>query len=321
MIRELNEGGLFWVYIGHGNVNCLDDMIVGDSEFPICTSEHVPQIQIPHGQPIAVMLACFTGAFDAKVDCFAEMLLAKSDGPIAVIAGSRVTMPYGMSQIATEMMDGCFVDKIETIGEILLKANRNVWNQGAQVKSSEGSESESGSIEKRLRDRQKGLMEGMALALSPEGHSLVEERREHVRLMNLLGDPLLRIRQPKEITLRGGDQFSAGQVVTVAGDSPLAGTLSVELALTRDRLPTGIKSIERYENSESVRDAMRTNYDTASDLVLWRTETKIASGGFSVDLPLPSDIRGKYVIRVFVYGDQDWATGSQRIKILKSKAP
>jgi hypothetical protein len=321
MIRELNEGGLFWVYIGHGNVNCLDDMIVGDSEFPICTSEHVPQIQIPHGQPIAVMLACFTGAFDAKVDCFAEMLLAKSDGPIAVIAGSRVTMPYGMSQIATEMMDGCFVDKIETIGEILLKANRNVWNQGAQVKSSEGSESESGSIEKRLRDRQKGLMEGMALALSPEGHSLVEERREHVRLMNLLGDPLLRIRQPKEITLRGGDQFSAGQVVTVAGDSPLAGTLSVELALTRDRLPTGIKSIERYENSESVRDAMRTNYDTASDLVLWRTEKKIPSGSFSVDLPLPSDIRGKYVIRVFVYGDQDWATGSQRIKILKSKAP
>lgn len=323
LIRELNEGGLFWVYIGHGNVNCLDDMIVGDLEFPICTAEHVPQIQIPQGQPIAVMLACFAGAFDAKVDCFAEMLLAKNDGPIAVIAGSRVTMPYGMSQIATEMMDGCFVDRIETIGEIVLHANRNVWNQAVQLKSSNGSESESesGSTEKRLRDRQKGLMEGMAMALSPEGHSLVEERREHVRLMNLLGDPLLQIRQPKEIALRGGDQFSAGQVVTIDGDSPLAGTLSVELALTRDRLPTGIKPIERYDSSESVRDAMRANYDAASDLVLWRFEKKIASGSFSIDLPLPSDCRGRYVIRAFVYGDQDWATGSHRIKILKSKAP
>jgi len=323
LIRELNEGGLFWVYIGHGNVNCLDDMIVGDLEFPICTAEHVPQIQIPQGQPIAVMLACFAGAFDAKVDCFAEMLLAKNDGPIAVIAGSRVTMPYGMSQIATEMMDGCFVDRIETIGEIVLHANRNVWNQAVQLKSSNGSksESESGSTEKRLRDRQKELMEGMAMALSPEGHSLVEERREHVRLMNLLGDPLLQIRQPKEIALRGGDQFSAGQVVTIDGDSPLAGTLSVELALTRDRLPTGIKPIERYDSSESVRDAMRANYDAASDLVLWRFEKKIASGSFSIDLPLPSDCRGRYVIRAFVYGDQDWATGSHRIKILKSKAP
>jgi len=323
LIRELNEGGLFWVYIGHGNVNCLDDMIVGDLEFPICTAEHVPQIQIPQGQPIAVMLACFAGAFDAKVDCFAEMLLAKNDGPIAVIAGSRVTMPYGMSQIATEMMDGCFVDRIETIGEIVLHANRNVWNQAVQLKSSNGSESESesGSTEKRLRDRQKGLMEGMAMALSPEGHSLVEERREHVRLMNLLGDPLLQIRQPKEIALRGGDQFSAGQVVTIDGDSPLAGALSVELALTRDRLPTGIKPIERYDSSESVRDAMRANYDAASDLVLWRFEKKIASGSFSIDLPLPSDCRGRYVIRAFVYGDQDWATGSHRIKILKSKAP
>lgn len=319
MIRELNEGGLFWVYIGHGNVNCLDDMIVGDLEFPICTAESMPQIQIPQGQPIAVILACFAGAFDAKVDCFAEMLLAKNDGPIAVIAGSRVTMPYGMSQVATEMMDGCFVDRIETIGEIVLNANRNVWNQTALVKSSDGSES--GSTEKRLRDRQKGLMEGMAVALSPEGHSLVEERREHVRLMNLLGDPLLRIRQPKEITLRGGDQFSAGQVVTVDGDSPLAGMLSVELALTRDRLPNGIKPIERYDNSESVRDAMRANYDAASDLVLWKTEKKISSGSFSVDLPLPSDSRGRYVLRAFVYGDQDWATGAQRIKILKSKAP
>lgn len=319
LIRELNEGGLFWVYIGHGNVNCLDDMIVGDLEFPICTAESVPQIQIPQGQPIAVMLACFAGAFDAKVDCFAEMLLAKNDGPIAVIAGSRVTMPYGMSQVATEMMDGCFVDRIETIGEIVLNANRNVWNQAEQVKSSDGSKS--GSAEKRLRDRQKGLMEGMALALSPEGHSLVEERREHVRLMNLLGDPLLRIRQPKEMALRAGDQFFAGQVVTVGGDSPVAGTLSVELALTRDRLPTGIKPIERYDNSETVRDAMRANYDAASDLVLWRFEKKIASGSFSVNLQLPSDSRGKYVLRAFVYGDQDWATGSQRIRILKSKAP
>ena len=35
----------------------------------------------------------------------------------------------------------------------------------------------------------------------------------------------------------------------------------MELALTRDRLPTGIKPIERYDSSESVRDAMLATSD------------------------------------------------------------
>ena len=318
-IRELNEGGLFWVYIGHGNVNRLDDMIVGDSEFPICTAENIPQIQIPEGQPIAVMLACFTGAFDAKVDCFAEMLLAKNDGPIAVIAGSRVTMPYGMSQIATEMMDGCFVDKSETIGEIMLNAKRNVWNQSASTSTPEATESSSAS--KRLRDRQKGLMEGMAVALSPEGHNLQEERREHVRLMNLLGDPLLRIRQPKELLFQSEEQYTSGQIATIVGVSPFAGALHIELALTRDRLPTGIKSIERYDSSVSIQNSMQENYEVASNLVLTKLEKTIGPGNFSVDIPIPLECRGRFIIRAFVYGDADWATGSRRIKILKPKAP
>ena len=103
--------------------------MVGKDAIPICLNEDVSQFDVQDGPPIALMLACFTGAFDARVDCFAETLLARKNGPIAVIAGSRVTMPYGLSQLSTEMMDGCFREQIPTLGGILLNAKRNLWKQ------------------------------------------------------------------------------------------------------------------------------------------------------------------------------------------------
>jgi hypothetical protein len=100
---------MFWVYIGHGWIDCLDRFTYGKTEELICSAEDAKRFSSPNGPPIAVLLACYTGAFDAKVDCFAERLLQQSDGPIAVIAGSRVTMPYGLSQLAGEMLESCFV--------------------------------------------------------------------------------------------------------------------------------------------------------------------------------------------------------------------
>jgi hypothetical protein len=313
-IRELNQGGLFWVYIGHGNVNRLDDFVVGDREFPICSAENVPQIAIPEGAPVAIMLACFTGAFDAKVDCFAELLLAKNDGPIAVIAGSRVTMPYGMSQLASELMDECFQNKTDTLGNIVLNAKRQIWKQAesAELKpTTQGSQ--------RIRERQREWIATMAAALSPEGHSLHEERKEHARLMNLLGDPLLQISYPKELTLECKDEFAAEETFLLQGSSPIAGKLRVELALSRDRLPDGIRPIDSYEDNITKQDQMDRNYGLASNLVVTTCEQKVAPGKFSLSVVIPVDCRGRCVVKAFVYGTNDWATASKRIKIQRKK--
>jgi hypothetical protein len=322
-ISNLNQGGLFWVYIGHGNVHRLDDFMVNHEAIPICTSGYLPQFQIKDGPPIAVMLACFTGAFDAKVDCFAEQLLAKDDGPIAVIAGSRVTMPYGMSQFSTELMLGCFRDKTETIGDIVLNAKRNIWNQvdlaSAKSKPTPQSTAEPASRLDQLRDKQQTLIENMAKALSPPGHNLADERREHVRLMNLLGDPLLRIRQPADLALQCPTEADANQELTISGLSPLAGKLKLELVLTRDRLPEGIHIVNDFHGTDVERDAMQANYQQASNLLLQSVEQTVAPGAFSAKLSIPSDCRGRCVIRAFVYGEEDWATGSQRINIRRVK--
>ena len=322
-IGKINEGGLFWVYIGHGGVDRLDDFIVGKEAIPICLTEHVSQFDIQDGPPIALMLACFTGAFDARVDCFAETLLARKDGPIAVIAGSRVTMPYGLSQLSTEMMDGCFRDQIPTLGGIILNAKRNIWKQ-SKAGVTHGLESGI-SVQphvtggERLRARQQSMIEQMATALSPEGHDLTEERREHVRLMNLLGDPLLRIKHPESMPIDCEIEPQAGKPLLVTGSSPQPGKLKIELTLSRDRLPDGIRSVNDFLGTEEQRKSMQDNYSRASDLVLAKFEQEIAPGEFSVELQVPSDCRGRCVVRAFVYGSNDWTSGSQRVNVRRTK--
>jgi hypothetical protein len=323
-IGKINDGGLFWVYIGHGNVDRLDDFVVGNDAIPICLNEDVARFDVQDGPPIAVMLACFTGAFDARVDCFAETLLAKKDGPIAVIAGSRVTMPYGLSQLSTELMDGCFRDQIPTLGGILLNAKRNIWKtteadptiqDGGTVKVAQPQVS----AVDRLRAKQQTLITQMATALSPDGHDLTEERREHVRLMNLLGDPLLRIRHPVSMPIHCEAEPNSGKPMLVTGNSPNPGTLRLELALSRDRLPEGIRTVSDFQGTDEQRQAMQGNYARASDLVIVKLEKEIPSGEFSLELPVPSDCRGKCIVRAFVYGKNEWATGSQRVSVRRIK--
>lgn len=316
-IDKINGGGLFWVYIGHGNVDRLDDFVVGNEVIPICTNEQVSQFEIQDGPPIALLLACFTGAFDARVDCFAETLLARKNGPVAVIAGTRVTMPYGMSQLSTELMDGCFRDQIPTLGGILLNAKRNVWNKSdAPIDKSQMREGATISpAADRQRDNQRSMFEQMAKALSPEGHDLMEERREHVRLMNLLGDPLLRISHPKSIRMVCDPETIAGNTIVVSGSLPHAGRLKVELVLMRDRLPEGLRPVSNFQGTDAQRTSMQENYSRASDLVLTKQEKNATEGDFSVELTVPPECRGRCVVRVFVYGQDAWASGTQRLNV------
>jgi hypothetical protein len=95
-------------------------------------------------------------------------------------------MPYGLSQFASELINGCFRDRIPTLGELVFEAKRRVWTDdeesASSIKQAEGFD---------VRKRYRKVVTDMAQALNPSDHDLTLERREHVRLMNLLGDPLL----------------------------------------------------------------------------------------------------------------------------------
>jgi hypothetical protein len=319
-IERINGGGLFWVYIGHGSVTHLDYMQAGNAWLPIGEAEDAGRFRIRSRPPIAIMLACYTGAYDANVDSFSERLLAQESGPVAVIAGSRVTMPYGLSQLASEMINGCFRDRIPTLGEIVLQAKRRIWidDEHADQNASTAS-SNSGDSRVDIRQRYRKIITDMATALNPGEHDLLAERREHVRLMNLLGDPLLKLPYPDTIELETTETFAPGSTVPIRGTTPIGGKLVVELALVRDRLPEGVVPLSNYDGSPAQLEQMQTTYDTANDLRVARLDQIVAPGEFEAQIAVPADLKGRCVISAYVYGDDRWAVGSGRVSVRKPK--
>ncbi len=316
-IDRINRGGLFWVYIGHGNVTELDHFQVGKEWLPIGTPLDATKFQCQTRPPIALMLACFTGAFDARVDSFSEHLLAQPSGPIAVIAGSRVTMPYGLSQLASEMINGCFRDQLPTLGQVVLQAKQRVWVDDESPSMVESLRNSEGVPD--IRKRYRKIVTEMTTALNPSDHDLTMERREHVRLMNLLGDPLLKLAYPEAIDLQVAEKVEAGTVLDLRGSTPLEGKLLVEMSLVRDRTPEGVSGLQTYAGTEDERRRMQQTYEASNQLVVAREEIVVGAGPFRLEFPVPSDARGRYVISAYVYGPRTWAVASKRITIQRPK--
>ncbi|HYW78904.1 MAG TPA: C25 family cysteine peptidase, partial [Thermoguttaceae bacterium] len=212
-MQLLNEGSWFWVYIGHGNPLGLDRIRVPGESHHILDNQDVPNIVCSHGAPIALFLACYTGAFDANVDCLAEQMLRQPEGPVAMIAASRVAMPYAMTVLATGLMDQCFHQRCPTLGEALLIAKRKM-------------------VEKPdPKDPRRAMIDSIARAVSPAPKQLAAELAEHLLLFNLIGDPLLRLRHPQPVALDVPGSAMAGTRLKVTGSSPMPGRATVELVV------------------------------------------------------------------------------------------
>jgi hypothetical protein len=175
--RQLNEGELAWIYVGHGLPTELDRVPTSTGIRPILSTRDVPQLHCGPHNPLAVLIACYTGAMDAPQDCLAEDLLLAEEGPVAVIAATRVTMPYGNSVMGYELLRACFRDRPIALGDVVRLAQRRVLTPTAN-------------------DQLRAALDGMAELFSPGPVDLANERREHVLMYHLIGDPLLRLHRP-----------------------------------------------------------------------------------------------------------------------------
>jgi hypothetical protein len=173
--KHLNEGSLAWVYLGHGLPTELDRVPTPIGLMPILSVDDVPQVKCDQCRPLAVLVACYTGAFDGRRECLAEELVLSESGPVAVIAATRVTMPYGNTVFGYELLRACFNDRPTSLGEVLRLAQCRALTA---VKE----------------DRFRPSLDSLAQGLSPPPVDLAAERREHVMMYHLLGDPLLRLR-------------------------------------------------------------------------------------------------------------------------------
>jgi hypothetical protein len=296
VIDRMNEGCLFWVYMGHGQPRELDRVRVPGEEYSIFRAEDVPRVAVRQGAPIALFLACYTAAYDAHDDCLAEELLRAERGPVAVIGGSRVTMPYAMSLLGLEMLKECFLSRRATIGDVLLHAKRNLV------------------LGDRTDERSKQL-DSIASLLSPAGSDLADERLEHIHLFNLLGDPLLGLVHPLAVQVDTPGTAKPGDRLAVTGTCPVDGSAMIELALRRDRLKFRSAPRQDYDASAGASDGYRRTYEAANDTTLASMGSQVVAGKFAAELTVPADARGDCHVRVFVQGREKFAAGAADVRI------
>jgi hypothetical protein len=210
VIARLNEGGAFWVYIGHGDQRSFGNVVRSPVTHwqPIFSADDVWRLKPLGGPSIALFLACRTGGFDKREDCLAEELLRARAGPVAVIAGSRVTMPYAMTILGLGMMTETFENRRATIGEIFLYAKRRLLPPASDHRVGLATVvAVSSAFELIPADvipvtqRMAALRIVRLLGTLPA--DLMKERAEHVALFNLFGDPLLRLRHPPPLLEAG----------------------------------------------------------------------------------------------------------------------
>jgi hypothetical protein len=290
-LQRITEGCLFWIYIGHGRQRHLDHVRVPGGAFPILDADDTLAMRCPSGPPIALMLACYTGAFDDASDCLAEDMLRAAGGPVAVIGGSRVTMPYAMAVMGTALMDEYFLRQPPTLGQLLLDTKRRTMADHSD-------------------DRRRQLLDAIAAAISPAPDQLLEERREHLSLLNLIGDPLLQLRYPQPVRLQAPAQVQAGDSLDLIVQIPFAGRCRIELACRRDRSRLPAPSRPVFQPTERFLTGMDEAYEAVNDPV-WTSQTvDCTEDSFECRLVVPETVRGACTVRAYHVGQDDYALGA-----------
>ncbi len=273
LLSQVEQGCLFWVYMGHGHPSRLDRFRVGDAAVPVLEAGDVARFRASHGSPIAILLACYTGAFDQPEDCLAERMLRTDDGPVAVLAASRVTMPYSMAVLGTALMEAFFQQPETTLGQLMLQGKRGLASETAGGKN-------------------RKLIDSLAKTLSPTKEQLPVERAEHEQLFNLLGDPLLRVSQPSQIDLHCPTTVDAGGVLVLRGVAPFEGICQVELVCRRDRLTfTPPRRRAPAEDDAALRE-MTAIYTRANNPRWYQRQVAVQAGRFAIEMQVPSLAQG-----------------------------
>ncbi|MBC8352654.1 MAG: hypothetical protein H8E66_11730 [Planctomycetes bacterium] len=303
-VDRLNEGSLFWVYIGHGQRRVLDQVRTPNGLHHIFDTDDVSKIRCTNGSPIAIFLSCYAGSFDEVRDCLGEEMLRAEDGPVAALCGSRVTMPYAMGVMGHELMDQYFVKQRDTLGDLVMHAKRQMARELTN--------------EERVAKATRHLLDSIATVISPAPKLLEEERREHVLMFNLLGDPLLRLDHPDRVTITIADEATAGSTIRVAGTTKIVGPCTIELICRRDRLRTRFVARPRYDSRDDALADYTTVYADANDRRWSHASFECEGGAFETTLQIPNDAYGPSHIRIFIEGVEEFGIGSSDLHIRRA---
>jgi hypothetical protein len=325
------------------------------SSATLCVDDF-PQLHCRKSFPIALLFCCYGGVLDIESYSLAEKLIQQPEGPVAVLAASRTTMPYGMSVLGIELLQEYIKKQNEivrnesvrnemteqqnsltnsvsinnqppncrlTLGSLILHAKHQALPPPkptvTESISPESKKNESKNIRQSRSVRQN--LETMAKTFDPFPKQLNDQIADHIAMFHLFGDPLLRLPVVSKIRLNCSSRVKAGEQLHLEGfpDHSLFeqnGTVIIELVPSFHRLSMISPLRNEFRIDEKTRRSNNEEYFRSNNRTVLRYDTEMTNGSFSLDLPIPVAIHGKYNIRAFFVSKQESAIGCIEISVL-----
>lgn len=349
LFETINRSPLFWAYFGHGHPQMLDPFVTPLGSLLTLSVNDFPQLHCRKSFPIVFLFCCYGGVLDLEPYSLAEKLIHQPEGPVAVLAASRTTMPYGMSVLGVEILQGYIGKQNEIVGNKIARNenteqqnnppdNCSINNQlpnnpltlGSLIRYAkqqallppkptatesippERNKNSLKNVEQNQPVRK--ILETMAKTFDPFPKQLNDQIADHVAMFHLFGDPLLRLPVPKTIRMNCSPRVKSGEQLHLEGssDHSLAeqnGTVIIELVPALHRLPLISSLREEFQIDEQTRRSNNEEYFRSNHRTVLRHEAELSNGSFSVDLPIPATISGEYNIRAFFVSKREFATG------------
>lgn len=287
IVETINEGALILNYIGHGWMTCVDRLEFRGNSYEIFNARDAANVDTGDRPPIAAFFTCSTGYFDYKDPSLAEALVLNPRGCLGVMASSRV------SSQSNYMLEVSFLESVTatpnpTLGSVFLGAKRGI-------------------IDKRLPVPP--VIKQLGIDFSDE-EGYTDNKRTHMLLYNLFGDPTLRLAVPQldGVTVAAPERVKPGQEMPVEFTitDPALQTGKFVLTLERDRLMFPPNLHDNPIDGEAFEELAIQNHAMVNDRVVDRVEGEIKDGAIAHTFQLADDAKaGRYHAKLLVQRGDD----------------
>jgi hypothetical protein len=289
VVGALNEGALFYTYVGHGWAHGFDSLRVGSDRYPILSLPDVPKVNVSGTPPIMLVVACTTAMFDAPRGVgIGEALLASPNGPVAYWGATRICHPAANSVIGRALALYMVQEgEDRRLGDVIRKA----WDSVLDPAAVRG-------------DPQQGLIRMVVKGFIGEAdmNRLVLEGRW---MYTLLGDPALRIAFPAEDIGLDATFVDEGRAmeITVAAALPDGTPVTLRLESKRNR---NLNRTEPVSNVADPRmaDTIRENHRRMNDWTLAEATVTLEGGKATMRLAQPVSNRTRILKAIARTTDQ-----------------
>jgi hypothetical protein len=292
-LEMVQAGQAITLYLGHSSAERL-----WSEHARYLDREDWATLKIARGPGVLITFGCNGCQLSGRNgEGYGVAAVRNPNGPVAAL-GSHGICFAGMVELAADgLFDGLFGARPpERLGDAWLRLKENLG-----------------------RGKVDPLLFRVLDAVDGDGRiPLADQRREHVEMFVLLGDPALKLPVlPADVRLSVADAVVAGKRIAVRGEVParLAGA-AVRLTLERpaSSVPADLKPLPA-DGPERDR-VMLANHERANRFVLASAEAAVREGRFEATLEVPSRLPWpRLVVRAYAATDRAEGLGVLTLKV------